>query len=119
MERLPRPREYTMGRLRVEIAEACEDGEPPHPQTAKFFKACFFHAGGYLDYVIDDIAVNSEARKRVEKCIGEALESSSSQDVLDSAIAIGNLMIDLAKEHVTRDYDELVDDLINAEVMEI
>ena len=116
---LPRPREYTMGRLRVEIAEECEDGEVPNPQTAKFFRACFFYAGSYLDYVIDDIAVEGDARKQIEKHIGEALESGSSQDVLDSAIAIGNLMINLAKEHVTRDYDELVDDLINAEVMEI
>lgn len=117
MERLPRPREYTMGRLRVEIAEECENGEAPNSQTAKFFKACFFHAGSYLDYVVDDIV--TKVRPTVERYIGEALESSSSQDVLDSAIAIGNLMIELAREHVTRDYDELVDDLINAEVMEI
>lgn len=116
MERLPRPREYTMGRLRVEIAEECEDGETPHPQTAKFFKACFWYANGYLDYVIDDIAVNSDARWQIETAIGEAIEG---RDVQDNAARIGRLVIELAQAHVTRDYDELVDDLINAEVMEI
>lgn len=113
---LPRPREYTMGRLRVEIAEECEDGDMPHPQTAKFYKACFFYAGSYLDYVIDDIAVEGDARKRIERYIGEALEGN---DTYHNALAIGNLMVELAQAHVTRDYEELVDDLINAEVMEI
>ncbi len=114
---LPRPREYTMGRLRVEIAEECADGEAPHNGTATFFKACFWFAGSYLDYVIDDIAVEGDARNRIERYIGEALEGNSTDAVLSKAIAIGNLMIELAQAHVTRDYDELVDDLINSEVM--
>lgn len=116
MERLPRPREYTMGRLRVEIAEECENGEAPNSQTAKFFKACFFHAGSYLDYVIDDIAGDAVVRDYVEASIGETIEG---RDVADNASRIGLLIIELARNHVTRDYDELVDDLINAEVMEI
>ncbi|TXH46294.1 MAG: hypothetical protein E6Q97_29875 [Desulfurellales bacterium] len=116
MERLPRPREYTMGRLRVEIAEECEDGDKPHPQTAKFYKACFWYAQSMLDYVIDDIAPDTDARWQIETAIGEAIEG---RDLHDNAARIGRLMIELAQVHVTRDYDELVDDLINAEVMEI
>lgn len=115
MERLPRPREYTMGRLRVEIAEHCEDCIP-HEQTARFFKACFFHAGSYLDYVIDDIAVEGKTRKELERCIGDALEG---REVHENAARIGRLMIELAQAHVTRDYDDLIDDFLNAEVVEI
>ena len=113
---LPPARQYTMGALRAEIAEECEDGEAPHNQAAKFYKACFWYANSYLDYVIDDIAVEGDARKRIEKCIGDAIEGN---DTYHNALVIGNLMIELAQAHVTRDYDELVDDLINAEVMEI